>query len=161
MTGEEEQFSQLEGFGKEVRRTLIRHGVSAETYPTAPFYIASGQDPLSEEALTNLTGDWNLQADATLSHLMDFSDYFVHPWSQTVDETFWRQSQKAFNNAVCLERPQVLERVLACPALCEKVFGTNDPIEAKQRHAEMLYELSQDPKYVKSASQVNKDGLIR
>ena len=61
MTGENEPApSLLHGFGRNVRRTLIKNGVSSAFLPKQAFHRASGIDPISDEALDDLDGSWNL-----------------------------------------------------------------------------------------------------
>ena len=91
MTGEDEPANSVLHGVRDVRKVLTKNGVSSEFEPRQVFHKASGVDPLSEEALDDLSGTWNLQADAALSHLMDFSDYYVLPDSQLPD--FWKMSE--------------------------------------------------------------------
>lgn len=156
MTGEEAPaHSMLNGFAREVRCVLTKSGVSSEFEPRQVFHRANGQDPTSEEALDDIDGTWNLQADAALSHLMDFSDYFVLPDSPIPD--FWKMSEKAFSNAFILERPQHMEHVMECPPLRARIFGTNDKNEAQTEYKRKLAELSTIPKIVEGAGKLIED----
>lgn len=48
----------------------------------------------------NLEGDWNIQADAPFTHMIDFSHWFVLPDSPL--HKIWKMSPKAVNNALKL-----------------------------------------------------------
>ncbi|CAM9874815.1 unnamed protein product, partial [Heterosigma akashiwo] len=67
--------------GRDVRRCLLRHGISAEFLPSALFH-----DPASALGSEEASGEegravWNLQADATGRHFLDFTDLVVLPGS--------------------------------------------------------------------------------
>ena len=119
---------------------LTKYGISSEFEPIQLYHKAQGNDPLSEKALSDLTGTWNIQADASLSHLMDFSDYYVLPDSPLAD--FWKMSEEALINAFTCERPQIKESLFKCPQLLERIFGTDDQEMAKQNLKEKIEELS-------------------
>eukprot|EP00930_Biecheleria_cincta_P029584 TRINITY_DN20556_c0_g3_i1.p1 TRINITY_DN20556_c0_g3~~TRINITY_DN20556_c0_g3_i1.p1 ORF type:complete len:619 (+),score=134.64 TRINITY_DN20556_c0_g3_i1:38-1894(+) len=150
MTGEEcPAPSQFAGTGRRVRRVLTKHGLSSEFQPKALF-LPEDADPLSEAALDDISGNWNLQADAALSHLMDFSDYYVLP-SSTLPPA-WRMSEAALSKALCLERSQVLEDLWQSPSLLRRVFGTEDVETATKEYKRRLLALSRDPKMLEAAS---------
>jgi hypothetical protein len=114
MTGEDpndENRCMMKGFARNVRRVLTKYGMSAEMEPTQVYHLAEGRDPTSEEMLNDVSGIWNLQADATLSHLMDFSDYYVLPDSPL--KAFWKMSEETLRDAFVLERPQFHAHVMA------------------------------------------------
>ena len=46
-----------------------------------------------EECLSDVSGQWNLQADAPLTHFMDFSDYYVLP--ESCLPSWWKMSEHA------------------------------------------------------------------
>ena len=108
MTGEDEPANSLmNGFGRDVRRVLTKYGVSSEFAPRQVFHTSSGIDPLSKESLDDISGSWNLQADAALNHLMDFSDYYVLPESPL--PAFWRMSEQSFCDAFTCERTKYVD----------------------------------------------------
>lgn len=60
-----------ERFGTDVRKVLTKYGISSEQLPLAL---------LPQSAHDDLTGEWNMQADASLTHVLDFRyryKYFV------------------------------------------------------------------------------------
>ena len=92
MTGEEAPAqSVMTGNGRNIRRTLTRNGISSEFVPQQVIQNLEGLDPLSEESLDDISGNWNLQADSSLSNFMDFSDFYVLPNSKLPE--FWRMSE--------------------------------------------------------------------
>merc|ERR1712228_1135709 len=61
------------GTGRRVREVLERYKFSAEIAAcSSDIDQAKGRDP--KEHLDDVTSQWNLQADATLTHFLDFSD---------------------------------------------------------------------------------------
>merc|ERR1711971_333462 len=75
LTGDASMLSS--GNGRRVREVLERYCVSAEIVPS--FYVDSGLRRSLQEHLDDVSSQWSLQADAALSHFMDFSDFFVFP----------------------------------------------------------------------------------
>ena len=43
--------------------------------------------------MADVSGQWNLQADAALTHFMDFSDYYVLP--ESCLPSWWKMSERA------------------------------------------------------------------
>ena len=100
MTGEEQPPPSITtGAGYKLRKALIKYGISAEITPQAPFSQSLA------EALENRTGNWNLQADANLSHFMDFSDFYGLPDSPLSD---WRISETCFRDCWTLSSTQIV-----------------------------------------------------
>lgn len=150
MTGEAPPAaSQMTGTGRSVRRTLMKYGISGELLPRILFH-EQWANQVSDDALDDVSGQWNLQADAAVSRLMDFSDYYVLP--DSVLPQAWRMSEVALRNALCLSGREVLQELLRHPSLSQRFFGTKDVAEAKKVHGRVLRELSQDSRIVQACS---------
>ena len=103
------------GNARLVRRILSKYGVSSEFVPrylTAaplPPHAAAPPDsgvrrevlPVPEAVLEDLEGHWNLQGDAPVRAFMDFSDFFVLPYSPL--PRWWRMSREAMRDATLLQ----------------------------------------------------------
>jgi hypothetical protein len=139
----------LRGPPRSVRKMLTKYGISCEVQPTSLFY--QKEEKCSDAALDDISGMWNLQADASLTHLMDFSDFYVFPHSPLES---WRMSERAFRDAVTLEKKGFHEKVFASPHLMRELFGTEDVNLARERHASHLQELSRDKKIADAAAEV-------
>ena len=159
MTGEPPPApSMLSGAARSVRRALIRQGLSAEFLPQAalesPCLEPRGPQEVSEELLDELGGTWNLQADATLRHFMDFSDYYALPSSPLAA---FRMSAEAFRSACALERSSFQSQLLQRPALLSLLYGTTDPVTASDLHRARLQQLALDPKIIASCQAIRPD----
>ena len=77
-------------FGKEFRLCLQKYGISSEQLPAL----------LSSGAVDDISGDWNVQGDAILSHIIDFSHFFILP-SSSLDSR-WKVSENATKDALLL-----------------------------------------------------------
>ena len=106
--------------------------------------------PVDERTLDNLDGAWNIQCDATVSRLMDFSDYFVLPHSPL--PAVWRMNWAAVRNATALGPDADFEAAARCAPLCRRLFGTDVVDEARERRAQLLAELGAQAKYRSAAS---------
>ena len=183
MTGEDEPApSQLTGTGRSVRKCLSRHGVSSEFLPRALFWDEAAVVSGDNVYLDDISGMWNIQADAALSHLMDFSDYFVLPCSPLPPQ--WRMSEAALRDAFCMERMQVLDELFADDDKEEeagavssgtrwtstnstrrrlrlRLFGTDDADRAREKQQARLVELSSNPKMLEAAAQTDGPRLIK
>uniref|UniRef100_A0A7S0CPY5 Flavin reductase like domain-containing protein n=2 Tax=Amorphochlora amoebiformis TaxID=1561963 RepID=A0A7S0CPY5_9EUKA len=154
------------GSGRELRRILIKYGVSAEFFPQALLYNTPESDgvALAENAsgglIDDLEGTWNLQVDAMGKNFMDFSDFFVLPNSPLPQ--VWRMSEEALVNALTLERKPFVNVVLKAPALCLRAFGTSDAKAAEKVYRSKLESLSKDAKMREAACSIDeKTGLIK
>jgi len=76
--------------GKAFCDCLASYGISSEQLPQI---LASPNE-------FSLEGDWNVQSDAALSHIVDFSHFFVLPSSNLHHN--WKLSQKAQTEALLL-----------------------------------------------------------
>mmetsp|Transcript_83025 Transcript_83025/g.138757 ORF Transcript_83025/g.138757 Transcript_83025/m.138757 type:complete len:440 (+) Transcript_83025:3-1322(+) len=162
MTGEEPPAaSVMTGNGRAIRRVLNKYGVSAEFEPRAAYSSSADAREATEveqEMLADdISGNWNLQSNAPLTHFMDFSDYYVLPTSALAP---WRMSHAAFATAFALERPQVLANALADPDLCHKLFGTRDSSEACAAAKKRRCECAQEKRFL-DAAVTTKDGEIQ
>ena len=79
------------GIGKAFCNSLAKYGISSEQIPSKLF---------APEDDNNLSGDWNVQSDATLTHIVDFSHFFVLPSSSLNDK--WKLSTKDVEEALLL-----------------------------------------------------------
>ena len=149
MSGEEWPSScMLRGPPRAVRSLLSKYGISCEVSPTSPFYV--NEEVGKEAELDDISGMWNLQADAALTHLMDFSDYYVFPWSPLAS---WRMSERAFRDAVTLEKATYLEKVFQCPSLRRRLYGEEEEKVAREMQKAHVRELSQSKKILDACSQ--------
>jgi len=150
------------GPGRELRRLLVKYGVSAEFFPRALLYNTEDTDGVAMASnattgiLDDLAGTWNLQSDATGANMMDFTDYYVLPKAPLPPQ--WRMSEKALSDALCLERTPFVKIAMSSPALMKRVYGgKSDKKEAEQWYSERLAALSKDPKMKEAAIKINKE----
>lgn len=161
MTGEEPPAPSLfTGTGRRARRVFSAHGISAEFSPQCLLLSEQdGVDPVCERALDNLNGTWNIQADAALTHLMDFSDYFVLPHATHLRP--WAMSTEAVRRSFSLERHAIQSQLLDSPLLLRRLFGTEDPAEAADRMKAIRVELAKDPKIVEGCNGLDDEQAIK
>jgi hypothetical protein len=148
MSGEDPPMSKMPSWSTgnvpALRQALVKWGISAERNgPRAPWWDSVG------DAANDLTGEWNLQADANLSGFMDFSDFYVLPESPL--PAMWRMTEQTFCDSYVLSNPLLGEAVLEQPALAQRVYGTTNKEEAKKQGAARLAELTQNPKIVEGS----------
>jgi hypothetical protein len=61
MTGEDAPAQSVQqGFGRQVREVMTKYGISAEFGPRQLIHSAQDLDPLSAEALDDISGNWNI-----------------------------------------------------------------------------------------------------
>ena len=164
MTGEDPpQRSVAQGGGRMLREVLMRQGVSAEFVPQAIWRTEQGEggrvgilgsETAMQEALEDLSGVWNLQADAALSHFLDFSDYYALPGSPLPN---FRMSDEAFRRACALERHSFQDELFRSPVLMQRVFGTADPDAAREARMKLLTELAEDEKILAGSNGTDVD----
>lgn len=118
--------------GREMRAALIKYGVSSEQLPQVLV------DKDVENLKGNLEGDWNIQADAPFTHMIDFSHWFVLPDSPL--HKIWKMSPKAVNNALKLGGDHM--KIFEIPELTQLAFGTKDVDEARKAYASESPELA-------------------
>ena len=135
------------------RQLLTEFGISCEITPLALF-AESEEERLNPKALDDLQGMWNIQADAALSHLMDFSDYYVLPYSNL---EHWRMGLGVVRDSLTLERSSVHEMLFKSKRLLETVYGTSDPEKAKEIQKKQLADFSKNKKFLEACSNVTKD----
>ncbi|CAK9020083.1 unnamed protein product [Durusdinium trenchii] len=140
------------GPGRRMRQMLHSWGVSAEFEPRALWH----EDV--ETMLEDQTGIWNLQVDATCTHFMDFSDYYVLPESPL--PAAWCMSEDALRRAFTLERTPTVERALAMPTLSARLWGHEDKEKAREAYDTLRKQLSQE-KELRDAASVVEEGLIQ
>ena len=75
-----------------LREALVKWGVSAER-----------NGPRMGRSSGDLSGEWNLQADANLSAFMDFSDFYVLPESPL--PAMWKMTEQTFIDSYVLSNP--------------------------------------------------------
>eukprot|EP01083_Nonionella_stella_P154885 499605_1 len=86
--------------GKVLRDILLEYGISSEQIPVS--YLLRGMEE------HQLKGEWNIQSDATFSHLVDFSQFYClpstphHKYKLELKE--WRMSMNAFKTGCRLGR---------------------------------------------------------
>jgi len=85
--------------------------------------VSSEQEPQMlihdniDDAINSLNGDWNIQADATLSHFVDFSHWFCLPYSPLDD--VWKMSTHAVKKALAAGAPHMsVFHVYSCCCSC-------------------------------------------
>ncbi|KAJ4460968.1 hypothetical protein PAPYR_2821 [Paratrimastix pyriformis] len=129
--------------GRAVRAVLSQWGVTSEQQPhmvttTPAAALAPGQGPLPSR-LDQVDGDWNLQADALLGHLVDFSHWYCVPgalvpaaWRMStgprVDPTEGREMGLAAALKLGCEH---FPAVWKSPDLLQIMFGTRDETQAR------------------------------
>lgn len=134
---------------------MLQWGISAEFEPRAVYdppdqTTPSAKAVVSQALLDDLSGTWNLQADASLSQFMDFSDYYVLPESPL--DPWWRMSEECLADAFCLERPSFQSNAYNNPDLSDRLWGTRDPSEAKTRSDARRRELSKRKSILEGAA---------
>jgi len=150
MSGEEfgHETSSRTGCAAILREALVKWGVSAER-----------NGPRMGRSSGDLSGEWNLQADANLSAFMDFSDFYVLPESPL--PAMWKMTEQTFIDSYVLSNPLLSTAALEQPDLAERLFGTADKEAAQQKLAARLTELSADPKMVEASMGLTDEGLIK
>lgn len=81
------------GRGNDFCKTLLKYGISSEQLPV----LLSN---LNDNDAFSLEGDWNVQSDSCLSHIIDFSHFFVLPSSNLHDK--WKMSLSDVQDALLL-----------------------------------------------------------
>jgi len=153
------------GAGKELRRLLIKYGVSAEFFPRALLHFTKDSDgvslPINASGglIDDLEGVWNLQCDATGSTFMDFTDFYVLP-NSPLPKVF-RMTESALRDCIYLERKPFVELVLASPKLRERIFEEKTEEGARKKYLSGLAKLSKDPKMIEAAHKVDEKGIIK
>eukprot|EP01004_Peranema_trichophorum_P003302 NODE_2299_length_1622_cov_42.072048_g1971_i0.p1 GENE.NODE_2299_length_1622_cov_42.072048_g1971_i0~~NODE_2299_length_1622_cov_42.072048_g1971_i0.p1 ORF type:complete len:253 (+),score=50.95 NODE_2299_length_1622_cov_42.072048_g1971_i0:818-1576(+) len=136
--------------GLAIRKTLMKYGVTCEAEPRSIYY-----DNI-DKAESDLDGCWNLQADANLTHFMDFSDYYTLPNSHL--NKWWSLTPKAFQEAFALERPTFQSNLLNSPNAMRNVFGCTDI--TSDRLDTIRFELSSNDSIKNAANKVSPEGII-
>ncbi len=107
---------------KTFRRALIRAGLTSEQEPAGEILRKSESERLQDEST-----DWNIQADATLSRMVDFSQFYAVPSSSL--PMVWKISEKALGRGI--RAGWAWKLLLGRGDLCKLYFGTEDPKEVK------------------------------
>ncbi|KAH3762725.1 hypothetical protein Pelo_5429 [Pelomyxa schiedti] len=123
----------MHGIGVEVRRVLTKYGVSSEQSPRSLF-LQGGVD------IGDLEGDWNMQADAPLTHILDFSHFYILPSSPLPD--VWKMSERALGLALQLGCKHL--GVFQHPHLSQIAFGVSDCLQAQERFTSLKEQLEQE-----------------
>eukprot|EP01127_Copromyxa_protea_P005652 TRINITY_DN1551_c0_g1_i3.p1 TRINITY_DN1551_c0_g1~~TRINITY_DN1551_c0_g1_i3.p1 ORF type:complete len:558 (+),score=100.24 TRINITY_DN1551_c0_g1_i3:29-1702(+) len=108
--------------GSALRKALNSVHLSSEQLPMS----LTGKSLL--ELDKELEGNWNIQADASFSHLVDFSHWFVLPSSPLPE--VWKISEEAVRNAFKLGGEFL--GLFDFPAITKLVFNTEDVEKAKK-----------------------------
>jgi len=174
------------GNARRARAALERYGVSAEMYPSRMIDRAICRD--MREHLDDVSSCWNLQADAPLTHFMDFSDYFVFPDSCLRKE--WHMTRETFLAGYVLSHNfsrYNMDTILGLrigasgvprddtisplsqptgpgiPAAMEELFGTRNQIEAYRAFISEWRRISATPlaRSLASKGQITSDGNFR
>tara|TARA_R110002050_G_scaffold257745_1_gene396863 strand:+ start:449 stop:1240 length:792 start_codon:yes stop_codon:yes gene_type:complete len=128
------------GTGKQIRQALLKYGITAEMLPQ---FIFSFHDELAcMKSLQDISGMWNLQCDASLTHFMDFSDYYVMPFSPL---RAYRMSKDALRDALTLERLQYASKLFQSKSLMEYLYGFSDRDKCEKEMEQRREMLAQDP----------------
>lgn len=118
-----------------ILRTLNKFGVSSERQPQA---VIRPDGPLDVDRATAeevAEGDWNLQSDATLTHLVDFSHWYALPESPLPE--VWKLSEEALVAALQCKGPATVP-LFERPHLMLRVFGTEERAAAEAEYARRL-----------------------
>eukprot|EP00469_Lotharella_globosa_P009034 CAMPEP_0167773448 /NCGR_PEP_ID=MMETSP0111_2-20121227/1424_1 /TAXON_ID=91324 /ORGANISM="Lotharella globosa, Strain CCCM811" /LENGTH=868 /DNA_ID=CAMNT_0007663083 /DNA_START=8 /DNA_END=2615 /DNA_ORIENTATION=+ len=154
-----------QGPGRQLRRLLIKYGISAEFFPRALLYAPSESDgvTLARGAtgglIDDFEGTWNLQADSTGRYFMDFTDFYVLPRSPL--PKCWRMTEEGLRNAMTLERTPFVKLVMSSPELRRRIFGEESKEAADKAYRAHLEKLSKDDTLLEACHKVDeKTGLI-
>lgn len=109
------------------RQILHQYGLTSEQSPQA-LTVEDKYRTVFSHLSYLLEGGWNIQCDAPMTHLVDFSHFYTLPFSCL--NPVWKMSHQAVQEAFKLGSPHL--GVFEARPLCEYVWGTSDFEKAKQ-----------------------------
>eukprot|EP00939_MAST-03C_sp_MAST-3C-sp1_P001827 g1827.t1 len=163
------------GNARRIREVLERYGVSAEMFPSR--FVDEAICRNKRDHLDDASSCWNLQADAPLTHFLDFSDYFVFPDSCLRHE--WHLTTEAVLTGVVFSfntSDYTVDTILGLdigssgidvkpkrcgpglPSAMLKVFKTSDRDEAYRRFVESWRRFSKSELHRSLATKITEDG---
>ena len=176
------------GNGRRARAAMMRYGLSAAIAPGALIDRAEGRVPDSAATLDSCETQWNLQADATVSHFLDFSNFFVFPGYGRLHPA-WEMTQATITAACVLGHNSTryrLDTILGLqlcndkgplpfqedyfrvkrlgpglPSLMRYLFDTEDQEAAYRCFGTAWRTLSADPTMRRSCNGISRDGTLR
>jgi len=154
--------------GRRLCATLYQHGLTGEFWPSLVRHVGDCIDSVPDSAVESALsspecrGNWNLQADATASRFVDFSDFYALPRAPL--HPAWRMSESSFVDSFTLVSETYLRHALSDAATRRRLFPASADVEtALEAARERRRELSRSPEHghvASAASSVGEDGVI-
>jgi len=168
------------GVGRRVREVLERYRFSGEIAASS-FDIDLAKSRDSQDHLDDVTSQWNLQADASLSHFLDFSDTFVFPgsclhgdWHLLADTVL--AGYVLGHNSTSYTLDAILGLAIGTttpidakpervgpgnPIMMQNLFGTLDQGVAYEKFSQEWRRFSKSKMHRKEAGKITLDGTIK
>jgi len=127
--------SQKHPFAMSFKKTLLSYGLTSEQEPVGEILH---HDILSQ--IEKNETDWNIQSDATMCRMVDFSQYYALPNSPL--NPVWKVSKKAILKGIKAGR--ALRHFIKNPEICKEWFGTSDEAEINKIMSKSKEELAKE-----------------